>query len=180
MATPTETMYVRGTTSARMLAALETIMNEAGFELHGTRLSGKAKPAPEGARGIVLLRRGRWFAVASDRRKELEAWGRALSEQLARSVLTVVADGESAVLAHRWRDGESRAKVKFVDDSPRGGLSKLLGPWLGAERRTATLPDATTAALLGAIGAPEEEPWAARGALVLVFTPSAKSRKSGR
>jgi hypothetical protein len=202
MSRTTETSYVHGTTSTKLLSALEAMMP--GFELTATRPMGDPfgdqPELPDGARQLVVARSGKWFAVASDRVDEINAWGRGLSKSIGRSVLTVFTwDAEPSVVAERWKAGISRVRLELLDDAYRGAdgrpyaPAKVLWPWLPkdkrgdgvklSKRRTddggivfASLEDSVPA-LLRAIGAPVTYPWHARESLVLVFLPQAKKKK---
>lgn len=207
MSTTTETTYVRGTTSARLLSSIEARF--AGYELHATHVVDNpfTDPEPElpaGARQVAIARKGSWFALQSDAHEELDIWGAALSKHLARSVLTLFTwDGEATVAAQRWKNGVVRVELELLRDAYRGAdgraraSAKVLWPWLAKAERKKILrsgivlsdqpdvdgddifvtEDDSSSALLRAIGAPEQQPWYTRGALKLVFVPSARKRR---
>lgn len=206
MSTTTETVYVRGTTSARFLAALEACMQ--GHALSGTRRLGNplgSQPElADGARELVVARHGKWFAMASDRLDELAEWGRDLSKLLDRSVLTVLTwDGEASVVAERWKHGMSQYRLELLNEAYRGvdgtprAKARVLWPWLPKSSRKSLLRhgiklsteidddednvfaalEDSVPALLGAIDAPRTYPWHASDSLVLEFTPVPTRRR---
>lgn len=79
---------------------------------------------------------------------DLDGWAKSLSRALPHSVLAIWTwDGESSVVATRWKKGTQRAQLTLLQEAYRGGdgkpraPAKVLWPWLPPERRAAILRD---------------------------------------
>lgn len=178
MTTTTETAFVWGTTSTKLLAAIDELLP--GFTLQATHPLGDDAPKlPKRARPVPVARKGKWFAIATDRLGSLEGCGAQLSRSLGRSVLTV-ATSTKGVVATRWKAGLAVGELRSADETYRGPAgetrlpAKVLWPWLPKLGRRKIVRDgiAASSGLLRTVGAPEQSPWIARPSLLLIYAPA--------
>lgn len=201
MPTTTETALVWGTTSTKLLRAIDELLP--GFVLHSTHAMGNpfVDPEPElpaRARQVPIARKGSWFSVGTEQLGTLDVCGKKLSKTLGRSVLTVgTSDDEASLWAKRWKHGRVLAELTLLAEAYRGpgdrphAPAKVLWPWLPKNARTKILREGiqlsakrgkkgeppyadeqdSMAALTKAIGAPDRSPWMARPSLMLVYAP---------
>jgi len=201
MPTTTETALVWGTTSTKLLLAIDELLP--GFALHSTHAMGDPIVDPEpdlpaNARQVPIARKGSWFSVGTEQLGNLDACGKKLSKSLGRSVLTVgTSDDEASLWAKRWKHGRVLAELALLEEVYRGpggrprAPAKVLWPWLPKNARTTVLREGiqlsakpatknepayadaqdSMGALLTAVGAPDRSPWMARPSLMLVYAP---------
>jgi len=201
MPTTTETALVWGTTSTKLLLAIDELLP--GFALHSTQAMGNPFVDPEpdfpaNTRQVPIARKGSWFSVGTEQLGNLDVCGKKLSKSLGRSVLTVgTSDDEASLWAKRWKHGRVLAELALLEEAYRGpggrprAPAKALWPWLPKSARTTILREGiqlsakpgkkdepayadeqdSMSALLTAVGAPDRSPWMARPSLMLVYAP---------
>lgn len=157
MSRTTENLYVRGVRTQRVVAAIEKRLRAEGL----VRVSDGERAAVERTEPnllrIAVRRDGPWVSIADARGfggfaqaadGDLEGWGRDLSRELDRSVLTIWTwDGEGFVTATRYKRGKKRGTLELPGAAKRGddgvprAPAKMLWPWLPKKSRAAILRD---------------------------------------
>lgn len=156
MSRTTENLYIRGVRVERVIAAIDNRLRAQNLERVPDAERARVERKSDVVR-IGLRRDGRWITIADDRGfsgfaqhsdGDLDGWGRDLSRDLDRSVLAIWTwDGESLVIATRWKRGKRRARLELPRDIRRGeggrpyAPAKVLWPWLPKKEREAILRD---------------------------------------
>jgi len=157
MSRTAENLYVRGCKIERVVAAVEKRLRGKGLvRVADSERAAVERTEPELLR-IALRRDGPWIAVADSRGfggfgqradGDLEGWGRDLSRELDRSVLTIWTwDGEGFVTATRYKREKKRGALELPRAARRGddgvprAPAKILWPWLPKSTREASLRD---------------------------------------
>jgi hypothetical protein len=141
----TENLHVRGVGLPRVIAAIEKRLGTHRFERVPDRERARAEKSGAELLRVTLRRDGAWTTIALVD-EDLEAWGEHLSRELDRSVLTIWTwDGESSVIATRWKRGKKKGRLDLLQEAYRGddgrarAPAKVLWPWLPKEERAALL-----------------------------------------
>lgn len=155
MSHTTQNLYVRGIRMARFVTAIENRLRREGYVRVPEDQRRFAEQTEAELVRVLVRRDGRWTNVASESGFDsvlgdpdggLEEWGRELSRELDRSVLTIWTwDGEGHVVATRYKRGEERGSIELTgvgergEDGRRYAPAQPLWPWLPKKTRDAIL-----------------------------------------
>jgi len=157
MSRTTENLYVRGVRTQRVVAAIEKRLRAEGLVPVSDGERAAVERTEPNVLRIAIRRDGLWIGIADPRGfggfaqaadGDLEGWGRDLSRELDRSVLTIWTwDGEGFVTATRYKRGKKRGTLELPGAAKRGddgvprAPAKILWPWLPKKSRDASLRD---------------------------------------